>query len=83
MSEMAGFIRESLRELFQRLEGLESKVNRIIVKANCQLVKRGEILNGNSPNVCSDSHIVAMLGSNKTQIETSQEEVTVPAENCI
>ena len=79
ITEMASFMKENFRELFQRLDRLESKVSKIIGKENCPPAEMwsggGEIQDKDSPDTFNDTGPVVTPGSHESRIEASAREV--------
>ena len=76
--DIASFMKENFPELFQRLDSLESKVNRLVGKENCNpgdVGSRRGTLDHDTPNVFNETRTVARSGSNESHIETSTKEV--------
>ena len=62
LSEIASFMKENFRELFQRLDRLESKVSRMVGNEHCkpgEVGLRGGILDEDSPDGFNETGTVA------------------------
>ena len=77
--EMTSFMKENFRELFQRLDRLESKVNRIVGKESCE---SGQTGSGRAIQIEDDNlagtgggPVDSKSGYNETRLEASLKEV--------